>query len=90
MTKKFEDNPIVRKIKALMEEDRLMVEKLCVQCEIRYLTFINIFQRPTVSVNTLKALKYAGVISPSDERVYHKWVIENDLVGVRSCLKKSA
>jgi len=84
----YEENPILMKIQELMKEDRMMVEKICVATEIKYDTFRNIFCRPTVSVNTIKALKYAGIISPEDEKTYHKWVVENDLVGVRTCKKK--
>lgn len=71
-----EQNPIVSFLRELLESGKMTKEKMCVIAEVKYLTFENIFYRPTVSPMIRKSLQYSGIVPKNVLAQYDLWLSE--------------
>lgn len=67
-------SPIARKIRELVQTEKMTYEKICVACDMKYQTLMNIFSRDKISDFTRKALKYGGLIDEKDEIEQIRWL----------------
>lgn len=70
-------SPIAQKIRQLVNDTDLTYEKICVHCDLKYPTLMNIFARRDISYATMKALKYGQIINEDDELEHNRWIIDN-------------
>jgi len=70
-------NPIAEKLLRLIYSGKTTKEKICVATDLKYPTLENVFSRPVISYASLKALKWAGIVTERDETEYRKWVETN-------------
>ena len=68
------DNPIVNYLRELLSSGKITKEKICVACDLKYPTFENTFDRPTVSPLVKKCLQFAGIVPARVIQDYDVWL----------------
>ena len=67
-------NPIAEKLNEMTDNSGLSKEMICVQINVCYPTFNNIFTRNRVSKMQLLALQMSNIIDKEDIREYNVWL----------------